>query len=52
VTVWGAIEWWRIGIVGTRHVSLTGAIEDELAEPAAVTANGRARSGAGSRGGR
>lgn len=31
VTVWGAIEWWRIGIVGTRHVSLTDAVDEELA---------------------
>ena len=22
VTIWGAIEWWRLGIVGTRHISL------------------------------
>ena len=36
VTVWGAVEWWRIGIVGTRHVSLSDAVDEELApEPAA-----------------
>lgn len=33
VTVWGAIEWWRIGIVGQRHVSMAGAVEDEMAQP-------------------
>ena len=43
VTVWGAIEWWRLGLVGTRHVSLTRAVEDELS-PAAT---GSSRSGVG-----
>jgi uncharacterized protein (TIRG00374 family) len=31
VTVWGAIEWWRLGVVGTRHVSMTSAADQELA---------------------
>jgi uncharacterized membrane protein YbhN (UPF0104 family) len=31
VTVWGAIEWWRLGVIGKRHVSLTRAVDDELA---------------------
>jgi uncharacterized protein (TIRG00374 family) len=31
VTVWGAIEWWRLGIAGTRHVTFGQAVEDELA---------------------
>jgi uncharacterized protein (TIRG00374 family) len=35
VTVWGSIEWWRIGIVGRRHVTMADAVEDELASPAA-----------------
>jgi uncharacterized protein (TIRG00374 family) len=55
VTVWGAIEWWRIGIVGRRHVSLSEAAEDELATsnghvPEAVIASIRQRVG-GSGGG-
>jgi uncharacterized protein (TIRG00374 family) len=50
VTVWGAIEWWRIGIVGRRHVSMTQAAEDELASnngavPQAVIASIRQRVG-------
>ncbi|MGH2617143.1 MAG: lysylphosphatidylglycerol synthase domain-containing protein, partial [Thermomicrobiales bacterium] len=45
VTIWGAIEWWRLGIVGQEHVRLTRAAEEEIA-PAAVE---RVRSGAGSR---
>ncbi|MFN8590445.1 MAG: lysylphosphatidylglycerol synthase transmembrane domain-containing protein [Thermomicrobiales bacterium] len=30
VTVWGLIEWWRIGIAGARHVSMPEAVADEL----------------------
>jgi uncharacterized protein (TIRG00374 family) len=30
VTIWGALEWWRLGIVGTSHVRLTRAVDDEL----------------------
>jgi hypothetical protein len=45
VTLWGAVEWWRIGLVGRRHVSLAEAVDDELApddEPAvAASSNGR-----------
>ena len=33
VTLWGAVEWWRIGIAGGRHVSLSEAVDDELAAP-------------------
>jgi uncharacterized protein (TIRG00374 family) len=46
VTIWGAIEWWRLGLVGTRHVSLTQAVEDELA-PTPAAAAGSSPSGAG-----
>jgi glycosyltransferase 2 family protein len=49
VTVWGAVEWWRIGIVGARHVSLTEAVDDELA-PAPMATVQPARPGVGSRG--
>src|SRR5829696_462890 len=46
VTLWGAIEWWRLGIVGTRHVSLTEAVEDELAPaPQAVSPGARPSTG-------
>jgi hypothetical protein len=38
VTVWGAIEWWRIGIVGRRHVGMAEAAKDELAAPNGVAA--------------
>jgi uncharacterized membrane protein YbhN (UPF0104 family) len=30
VTVWGAIEWWRISLLGKRHISLNEAIDEEL----------------------
>ena len=33
VTVWGAIEWWRVSLLGNRHISLSEAIDEEL-EPA------------------
>ncbi len=49
VTIWGAIEWWRLGIVGQRHVSLGNAVESELA-PATAHVTG-ARQGMGSPGG-
>jgi uncharacterized protein (TIRG00374 family) len=29
VTVWGAIEWWRLGLSGGRHVTLADAVEEE-----------------------
>jgi hypothetical protein len=46
VTVWGAIDWWRLGIVGSRHVSLAHAVEDELAAaPQAVSAGTRPGTG-------
>lgn len=49
VTIWGAIEWWRLGIVGQRHISLGNAVESELA-PATAHVTG-ARQGMGSPGG-
>ena len=30
VTVWGAIEWWRISLLGKRHISMSEAIDEEL----------------------
>lgn len=30
VTVWGAVEWWRVSLVGKRHVSMQEAIAEEL----------------------
>jgi glycosyltransferase 2 family protein len=52
VTVWGAIEWWRLGIVGSRHISMAHAVEDELSPAAApqVVAGG-ASPGTGGPGG-
>jgi uncharacterized protein (TIRG00374 family) len=38
VTVWGSVEWWRIGIVGRRHVSMAAAAEDELASANGIAA--------------
>jgi uncharacterized membrane protein YbhN (UPF0104 family) len=49
VTVWGAIEWWRLGIVGQRHIALGHAVESELA-PATAHVTGT-RQGMGSPGG-
>lgn len=54
VTIWGAIEWWRIGIAGRRHVSMTEAVEEELAMPLPPTRQalaGSVRSHAGDSGG-
>ena len=52
VTIWGAIEWWRLGIVGGRHVSLAHAVEDELSPASAPHAvSGGARPGTGGPGG-
>lgn len=34
VTVWGAIEWWRIGVVGRRHVSMAQAADAEASAAA------------------
>jgi uncharacterized protein (TIRG00374 family) len=50
VTVWGAIEWWRIGIVGRGHVTMAEAVDDELAAsnghvPRAVIGSVRQRVG-------
>jgi hypothetical protein len=46
VTVWGAIEWWRLGIVGSRHISLAHAVEDELSPaPASRAVSGGASPG-------
>jgi uncharacterized membrane protein YbhN (UPF0104 family) len=42
VTIWGAIEWWRVGIVGRRHVSMAEAAEDEYASPNGASPNGSA----------
>jgi uncharacterized membrane protein YbhN (UPF0104 family) len=47
VTVWGAIEWWRLGLAGTRHVSLSHAVEEELSPVSATVQPSRT----GSRGG-
>jgi uncharacterized protein (TIRG00374 family) len=49
VTLWGAIEWWRLGIAGTRHVSLAQAVEHEVAPATgrAASGSGAGRSGAG-----
>jgi uncharacterized protein (TIRG00374 family) len=44
VTLWGALEWWRLGIVGKRHVGLGEAIEEEMA-PAQRAMTAEARSG-------
>ena len=30
VTVWGAIEWWRISLLGKRRISVSEAIDEEL----------------------
>ena len=46
VTVWGAFEWWRLGIAGGRHVGLARAAEEELASSAPTVAGGT-RSGSG-----
>jgi hypothetical protein len=29
VTVWGAVEWWRLGLSGGHHVTLADAVEEE-----------------------
>jgi hypothetical protein len=50
VTFWGAIEWWRLGIVGARHVSLVDAVEDELTPAPQVVSQG-VRPGTGGSGG-
>jgi uncharacterized protein (TIRG00374 family) len=44
VTLWGALEWWRLGIVGTRHIGLGEAIEEERA-PAQRAMAAEARTG-------
>jgi uncharacterized protein (TIRG00374 family) len=31
VTIWGAIEWWRLGLVGSRHVRMRDAVAEEVA---------------------
>jgi uncharacterized protein (TIRG00374 family) len=41
VTVWGAIEWWRISLVGKRHISMSEAIDEEL-DPADTRPGARA----------
>lgn len=52
VTAWGAIEWWRIGIVGRHHVSMAEAAEQELvAPPRAQRALATVRSRVGGPGG-
>lgn len=47
VTLWGAVEWWRLGLASGRHVSMADAIEEEAApeqEPEAVGSSaGRGR---------
>lgn len=53
VTVWGAIEWWRVGVVGRRHLSMSDAVEEEISTPsrvrAAVSSVGQRSSGPGGR---
>ncbi len=49
VTVWGAVEWWRLGVAGGRHVSLSNASEEELTTASPVIAGGT-RSAAGGEG--
>jgi hypothetical protein len=50
VTIWGAVEWWRLGVVGARHVSLADAVEDELSPVPQLVSRGT-RPGAGGPGG-
>lgn len=32
VTIWGAIEWWRIGVLGRQHITMAQAVERETVE--------------------
>jgi uncharacterized protein (TIRG00374 family) len=50
VTVWGVIDWWRLGIVGNRHVSMAHAVEEEFV-PASQVVAARTRPGTGDPGG-
>ncbi len=52
VTILGGIEWWRIGVVGQRHIRMTDAVSEELASPPAPAAAGPVRQRAGGSGGR
>jgi uncharacterized protein (TIRG00374 family) len=52
VTILGGIEWWRIGIAGQRHISMTDAVSEDLASPPAPAATGPIRQRAGGSGGR
>ncbi len=45
VTLWGAIEWWRVGVAGTRHVAMSEAVEDELSPPSSGASAARAGGG-------
>ena len=49
VTIWGAFEWWRLGLVGGKHVRMREAVEEEVAlEPEPVAsgaASGRGHGG-------
>ncbi len=47
VTVWGAIEWWRLGVAGERRVSLAHAAEEERSSPAPTVAGGARSAGGG-----
>ena len=31
VTVWGAVEWWRLGLAGGRHLTIADAVDEEAA---------------------
>lgn len=33
VTILGGIEWWRIGVVGQRHISMSNAVSEDLVTP-------------------
>jgi glycosyltransferase 2 family protein len=48
VTVWGAIEWWRLGLTSERHVPLADAVEEEVSpEPDPVGSGAGAGRGRG-----
>lgn len=38
VTIWGGIEWWRIGVVGKRPVSMAEAAADDYGQPSPAMA--------------
>jgi uncharacterized protein (TIRG00374 family) len=51
VTVWGAVEWWRLGLAGGQRAMLSGAVEDEIEnapEPVPIGSGAGAGRGRGS----